>query len=88
MDVRKMNLPLPAPLHAAVFGEARQRGIPATRLVREVLAEWLAESARKRQADEIRQFATANAGTREDLDPELEEAAVGLLASEPDDAQG
>lgn len=87
MDTRKMNVPLPASMHAAVFREARRRGTPATRLVREILDQWLAEQERARQADEIRQFAESFAGTEIDLDPELETAGLELYDGRPDDAQ-
>jgi hypothetical protein len=88
MDVRKMNLPLPAPVHAAVFREARRSGVPATRLVRDILSRWLSEQARTRQAEEIRRFAAAHGGSQLDLDPALEAAGLELLEPEVDDAQG
>jgi hypothetical protein len=87
MDVRKMNLPLPAQVHAAVFREARRAGIPATRLVRQVLGQWLSEQARAREADEIRCFAAAHAGSQVDLDPALAAAGLELLEPDRDDAQ-
>ncbi len=88
MDVRKMTLPLPEPLHAAVFEEARRQGVPATRLVRQVLSTWLSERSRARQAEEIRRFAVAHAGSSIDLDPDLEAGGLEHLVAEGDDAQG
>ena len=87
MDTRKMNLPLPATIHAAVFREARRRGTPATRLVRQILGQWLAEQEKARQSEEIRRFAESHAGSEVDLDPELESAGVELLDGRSDDAQ-
>jgi hypothetical protein len=79
MDVRKMNLPLPGPLHAALFREARRLGVPATRLAREILSSWLAERARAEEAEEMRQFARALAGSDLDLDTGLEAAGLETL---------
>lgn len=87
MDVRKLNLPLPAVLHEAVFREARRRGTPATRLVRQIVSEWLVEQERARQADEIRRFAMAHSGSDIDLDPRLEAAGLEVFDAEPEDAE-
>mgnify|MGYP006290459863 CR=1 FL=1 len=88
MDTKKLNLPLPVSTHEAVFREARRRRVPATRLVRSILDDWLAEQARERRAEEIRRFATANGGSAADLDPELESAGLQLLEEGHDGAQG
>ena len=88
MDTKKLNLPLPASMHEAVFKEARRRRVPATRLVRSILGEWLGEQARERRAEEIRRFAAAHGGSEADLDPELESAGLELLEEDDDDAQG
>ena len=85
MDVRKMNLPLPGPLHAALFREARRSGVPATRLAREILSRWLAERARAEEAEEIRCFAIEHAGSDLDLDAELESAGLEVLRKGSDD---
>ncbi len=79
MHARKMNLPLPTPLHQALFREARRSGVPATRLAREILESWLAERERAEEALEIRRFAEAHAGSELDLDLGLEAAAVEAL---------
>lgn len=76
MSTKKLNLPLSGDLRRAVFAEARDRGVPATRLVRSILQEWLDQQARAREADELRRFARENAGSELDLIPELESAAA------------
>jgi hypothetical protein len=76
---KKLNLPLPREMHESLFAESREIGIPATRLVRSVLEDWLRERRRARRRDEVRQFAMACAGTELDLDPELEAAATDEL---------
>lgn len=81
-----MNLPLPAAMHDAVVREARRRGTPATRLVRQILSQWLTEQERARQSEEIRRFAAAHSGSDVDLDPLLEAAGLELLDGQPADA--
>jgi len=84
----KMNLPLSPEMHRQIFEEAKDQGVPATRLVREVLHRWLSERARQKEADELREFAKRHAGTSIDLDPELEaEAAKGLAHLGSDEAR-
>jgi len=79
MSAKKLNLPLAPEMHEALFAESRSLGIPATKLARRVLEEWLRERRRKRLRQEIRRFALAAAGSRADLDPELEASAVEEL---------
>lgn len=76
---RKLNLPLPEEMHAELFTESREAGVPATRLVRSVLEDWLRERRRGRRREEVRRFALEHAGTELDLDPELENAASAEL---------
>jgi hypothetical protein len=85
MSIKKLNLPLPGDLHRAVFAEARDHGVPATRLVRSILQEWLDQRARAREADELRRFARENAGSELDLIPELESAAAAELVRTAED---
>lgn len=88
MMVKKMNLPLPPRLHTALLGEARRRRVPATRLVRSVLEDWVVRQQRELEAAEIRRFASELAGTDLDLDPELEAAGVEELRKVPADETG
>lgn len=69
MTTRKMNLPLPSEMHRQLFREARDEGVPATRLVRTVLRRWLDERMRAREANELTIFAEQYAGTDLDLIP-------------------
>ena len=73
---KKLNLPLPLEMHEALFSESKDMGIPTTRLVRTVLEDWLQERRRARRQEEVRQFAIAHAGTKLDLDVELDDAAT------------
>jgi len=76
---KKLNLPLPRRVHEALFVESRELGVPATRLVRSLLEDWLQERMRVRRRAEVRRFAMEHAGTELDLDPELEAAATAEL---------
>jgi hypothetical protein len=77
--LKKLNLPLPLEMHEALFTESRELGIPATRVVRSLLEEWLRDRRRTRRREEVRRFAMEYAGTELDLDPELEAAATEEL---------
>ena len=73
---KKLQLLLPVEMHEALFAESRERGVPATRLVRSVLEEWLQERRSSRRREEIRQFAQACAGTELDIVSSLEASAT------------
>lgn len=77
--LKKLNLPLPLEMHEALFAESRDLGIPATRLVRSLLEDWLGDRRRARRKEEIRRFAMEHAGTELDLDPDLEAASTEEL---------
>ncbi len=77
--LKKLNLPLPPEMHEALFAESRDLGVPATRLVRSLLEDWLRERRRTRRNDDVRRFAIEYAGSEVDLDPELEGAATEEL---------
>lgn len=77
--IKKLNLPLPREMHEAIFAESHEMGVPATRLVRSVLEDWLRERRQARRREEVRRFAMEHAGSELDLDPELEDAATEEL---------
>ncbi len=77
--LKKLNLPLPLEMHEALFAESRELGVPATRLVRSLLEDWLRERRRTRRREEVRRFAMKCAGTELDLDGDLEAAATEEL---------
>ncbi len=85
MTVKKLNLPMPPELHEALFAESRSLGVPATRIVRSALEDWLAKRRRARLEEEIHRFATTYGGTEVDLDPQLEQAATEELLRLDDD---
>jgi len=77
---KKLNLPLPEEMHKALFAESRHAGIPATRLARSILQEWIEQRRTERRREEVRRFATTYAGSDLDLDPDLEGAAAEELS--------
>jgi hypothetical protein len=84
---RKFNLPLPEEIHAALFDESRRTGVPATRLAREALEDWLRRRERDRRREEVRRFAMDNAGGEYDLDPALESIAAEELQEFDEDTR-
>lgn len=69
-------MPLPEVLYDRLRELSRERGRPATSLVREAIEEWVVRSEKLRIHEEIAAYAGAEAGGEHDLDPELEEAAA------------
>jgi hypothetical protein len=76
---KNLHVPLPASVHRRLREEAERSGRPATELAREAIDLWLAEVRRKEIHEEIARYATECAGTRADLDPLLEKAAMEHL---------
>ena len=70
MATKKLNLRLPQEIHEAIFAESHEMGVPATRLVRSVLEDWLRERRRARRREKVRRFAIEHAGSELDLAPE------------------
>lgn len=76
---RHLNLPLDEDLYQRLRAEAERTGRPATRIAREAIELFLEEARRAAVHEAIASYAAAAAGTSDDLDPELEEAAVEFL---------
>lgn len=79
--MRTFHLPLPPALYEELRAEADSADRPATEIVREALERWLTQRRRERLAEEIRAYATAEAGGDADLDPALERASLELLVA-------
>ena len=79
---RNFHIPLPQDLYAMLRDEVRRSGEPATALARKALAEWLQQRRAQRLHDEIVAYAEAVAGTENDLDEDLESAAIDVLLDE------
>ena len=76
---RNLHVPLSDAAYVLLRAEAERSKQPATTLAREAIDRWLAERQRAAVHDAISEYAQAAAGTADDLDPTLEEAAVEHL---------
>ena len=77
--MKNFHLPLPEQTYLALRAEAERTGVPATTLAREAVDWWLRRQFRKARHDAIAAYATEMAGTRLDLDADLESAAIEHL---------
>jgi hypothetical protein len=74
--MKNFHLPLPEETYIGLRAEAKRTGVPATTLAREAVDWWLRQQARKARHDAIAAYATEMAGTRFDLETDLESAAI------------
>ena len=74
-----MHVPLSTDIHTRLKAEAKRSGRPATVLVREAIETWLEERERAALHHAIAHYAQAVAATADDLDAEVEKAAVEHL---------
>ncbi len=79
--MKNLHVPLPEPLYKRLRTEAERAQRPTTELAREAIDRWLADQQRRLLHDAIRIYARETAGTRDDLDKEMESAAVEHLAA-------
>ncbi len=76
---RNFHVPLPDDLYAELKAESDNQGLPATVVVREAIAEYVTLQKRKARDESIEEYAREAVGRGEDLDEELEQAAVEHL---------
>jgi predicted transcriptional regulator len=83
MPVKRKNVhvPLEPELHARLVAQARRVRSPVTVVAREAIAAWTVEQELQAERDAIRAYAEAMAGSQDDLDEALEEAAAELRAA-------
>jgi hypothetical protein len=77
--MKNFHLPLPEQTYDHLRAEAERMQVPATALAREAVDWWLRQQSRKARQHEIAAYAAEMAGTRLDLDADLESAAVEHL---------
>jgi predicted transcriptional regulator len=82
--MRHLNVPLDDDLYQRLRAEAERTGRPATRVVREAIVRLLEEARREAIHEGIVTYAAAVAGSRDDLDPDLEETARAELLRDGD----
>jgi hypothetical protein len=81
MQARRKNfhVPLDEDVYLRLKGEAERSGKPATELAREAIEATLAERHRAALGESIAHYAVEVAGTSDDLDHDLEQAALQHL---------
>ena len=77
--MKNFHLPLPEQTYMGLRAEAERTGVPATTLAREAVDWWLRQQVRKTRHDAIASYAAEMAGTRLDLDADLESAGIDHL---------
>lgn len=77
--MRNFHLPLPEQTYTGLRAEAERTGVPATTLAREAVDWWLRQQVRKARHNAIAAYAAEMAGTRLDLDADLESAGIEHL---------
>jgi ubiquinone biosynthesis protein UbiJ len=78
---KNFHLPLPQALYDELRAAAREVDQPATKLAQELMRTGLDEWRRVRRRQQIAAYARQVAGTRDDLDPELEAAGISSLVA-------
>lgn len=81
--VRNFHLPLPEPLYRRLQDVAERANRPATVVARYAIESWLRHQRRAGVREAIAAYAAEVAGTREDLDPDLETASLEAWRREP-----
>ena len=78
MQARRKNfhVPLDEDVYLRLKGEAERSGKPATELAREAIEAILAKRRRAELDESIASYAVEVAGTSDDLDRDLEQAAL------------
>ena len=76
---RNVHVPLPEQVHAALRGEAARSGKPATSLAREAIEAFLKRRWKLVLHEAIAVYASLRAVTKDDLELDLERAAVEQL---------
>lgn len=77
--MKNFHLPLPHGIHAELRAEAERAQMPATAIAREAIGLWLRARKKAARRKAVAEYAAAMAGTRFDLDPVLESAAIEEL---------
>ena len=79
---RNFHLPLPDDLYASLRREAAAAGRPATDLARDAIQALIRVRRRRALDAAVAAYASESAGTRADLDREMEAAAIEHLLSD------
>jgi hypothetical protein len=77
--VKNFHLPLPEATYDELRAEAERAQIPATTIARQAISDWLRAKKKAARRKAVMEYAAEMAGTRFDLDPGLESAAIEEL---------
>ena len=77
--MKNFHLPLPEETYNHLRAEAERARVPATTLAREAVDLWLRQRLRQATHDAIAAYAAEMAGTKLDLDTDLESAGIEHL---------
>ncbi len=83
-DMKNLHVPLPEGMYSRLRTEAARQRRPATELAREAIDRWLLDAKRAQLNAAIEAYARQVAGTRYDLDEEMERAAVESMVTDAD----
>ncbi len=83
--MRNFHLPLPEKTYDRLRLEAERSDVPATALAREAIGFWLDERRKRVLRESIAAYASRMAGTKFDLDPQLEAAGVQHLTGDTEE---
>lgn len=83
-SLRNFHVPLPDDLYRRLRAEAASADVPATEIARDAIDHWLRERRRADMHRAIAAYAEECAGTRLDIDSDLEAASVEYLLSAED----
>jgi hypothetical protein len=75
-SVRNFHLPLPEPLYRRLRDTAARANQPATTVARYAIESWLRQQQKAVVREAIAAYAAKVAGTQDDLDTDLEAAAL------------
>ena len=76
---RNLHVPLPDLMYTQLRKEAQRSNRPATDIAREAIDRWLVEQQRRLVHESVAEYARCAAGSPEDLDEQLEAAAIDEL---------
>lgn len=79
--MKSFHLPLPEGTYAELRAEAERTQRPANTIARGAISHWLRARKKAARRKAVMEYATNIAGTRFDLDPALESAAVEQLTT-------
>jgi hypothetical protein len=80
--VHNLHIPFPPALYKELRAESKRHHLPATKLVREAVRLWLLQQKTTSLNRAITEYASQCAGTKFDLDRDLEAATIDFFFEE------